>query len=245
MQSEHRLDRPAAGASQVGDGPVAHLLADVVRSFGADPAVLDCGGGSGRFAVPLAGLGASVTVVDASVDALATLRRRAIDAGVAERIVPVQGDVEALPEAIGGARFDIVLAHGILEAVGPVRATFALIAAAVRPGGLMSVLVANPVATVLARALAGDLSGAERELADLDAERNRSGPDAVRQMCAEHGLAVEQVHGVGVFGDLVPGAALDPPGALDALARLEAACAQRSPFAEIAAAVHFLARRGT
>jgi S-adenosylmethionine-dependent methyltransferase len=242
VQSERRLDRLAAGAGPAGDGPVAQLLANAVLAEAPDASVLDCGGGSGRFAVPLAALGASVTVVDVSVDALATLRRRAIEAGVAERIVPVQGDVEALPEAIGTARFDLVLAHGILEAVGPVPETFRLIAAAVRPGGRLSVLVANPVATLLARALAGDLPGAERELAQLDAERTRSGPEAVRRLCAEHGLVVEQVHGVGVFRDLVPGAALDLPGALDALARLEAACARRSPFAEIAGSVHVLAR---
>jgi 2-polyprenyl-3-methyl-5-hydroxy-6-metoxy-1,4-benzoquinol methylase len=221
-------------------GLVDALLADAVRSF-TDPHVLDCGGGSGRFAVPLAVDGATVTVVDVSIDALATLRLRAAEAGAADRVVGVQGDVDALADAIGDESFDLVLAHGILEVVESLPRSFAAIAAAVRPDGLLSVLVSNPVAAVLARALAGDLGGAERELALLEA--GLPGPEEVQRLCAESGLVVEQVHGIGVFRDLVPGAALDAPGARDALARVEEACAQRRPFAEIAGRVHLLARR--
>lgn len=241
MQSEHRLEATGSGRG----GQVGELLAEALRSVDVPSdgraAVLDCGGGSGRFAVPLAAAGASVTVVDISVDALATLRRRAVEAGVAEYVVALQGDVETLADVVAAESFDLVLAHGILEVVEPLGATFAAIATAVRPGGLLSVLVGNPVAAVLARALAGDLSGAERELARLDTER--PSPATVQLLCAEQGLIVEQQHGIGVFRDLVPGTALDLPGGREALARLDDSCAQRSPFAEIAARVHLLARR--
>jgi S-adenosylmethionine-dependent methyltransferase len=236
VQGDSRLD--AALATRA--GLVGALLADAVRAVDA-PAVLDCGGGSGRYAVPLAAEGATVTVVDVSIDALATLRRRAVEAGVADQVVALQGDVEALAELVAAAAFDLVLAHGILEVVEAPAQSFAAIAATVRPGGVLSVLVSNPVAAVLGRALAGDLPGAERELAMLDA--GQLGPETVHRLCAEHGLVVEQVHGIGVFRDLVPGAALDAPGARDALARVEEACAQRRPFAEIAGRVHLLARR--
>ena len=77
-------------------GLIWQLLSDALASVavpGATPSVLDCGGGSGSFAVPLARAGALVTVVDISVDALATLRRRAGDAGVGERVEALQGDV--------------------------------------------------------------------------------------------------------------------------------------------------------
>jgi SAM-dependent methyltransferase len=238
VQGASRGGAETAVAGRV--GLVDALLADALREFDS-PAVLDCGGGSGRYAVPLAADGATVTVVDVSIDALATLRLRAAEAGVADRVVAVQGDVDTLGEAIGEHTFDLVLAHGILEVVESLPQSFAAIAGAVRPGGLLSVLVSNPVAAVLARALAGDLAGAERELTLLDA--GPPGPDAVQRLCAERGLVVEQIHGVGVFRDLVPGAALDAPGAREALARVEESCAQRRPFAEIAGRVHLLARR--
>src|SRR3954471_8755612 len=48
--------------------------------------VLDTGGGSGNFAVPLARLGHRVTVVDPSPNALFALERRAVEEEVADRV---------------------------------------------------------------------------------------------------------------------------------------------------------------
>lgn len=230
------------GASVGRLGLVSHLLDDALRSItaaGRAPALLDCGGGSGTYAVPLAVTGAVVTVIDISADALATLRRRAAEAGVDSRVHPLQGDVETLSDVVGERQFDVVLAHGILESVDDVDAAFAGIAAAVRPGGLISVLVGNPAAVVLARALAGEPVAALDELHELD---TRIGPATVEQLCAEHRLIIEARHGIGVFSDLVPGPALDTPGARDAVERLDADVAARSPFAEIASRVHLLVR---
>lgn len=205
--------------------------------------VLDCGGGSGAMAVPLAVAGASVTVVDISADALATLHRRADEAGVADRVRSVQADLEQFGGVVPSASFDLVLAHGILDAVEQVGATFAACADAARPGGLLSVLVHNPAAAVLARALAGEPLAALAELRHLDGAVARIGPDVVRELCADAGFAIDAVHGVGVFSDLVPGAALDTAEARDAVRALDTEAAGRSPFAEIAGRVHVLARR--
>ena len=225
---------------------VLRLLTDALHSVSATgraPALLDCGGGSGTYAVPLAVAGADVTVIDISADALATLSRRAAEAGVAPQVHPVQGDVETLADLVDGRTFDVVLAHGILEAVDSVNSTFAGIANAVRPGGLISILVSNPPAAVIARALAGEPAAALAELHELDAVDVRSGPNAVQQMCSAAGFVVEARHGIGVFSDLVPGSALDAPGARDALDQLDADAAGRFPFAEIAGRVHLLVRR--
>jgi S-adenosylmethionine-dependent methyltransferase len=48
--------------------------------------VLDLGGGTGGFAVRVAELGHRATVVDPSPDALASLARRAADAGVSDQV---------------------------------------------------------------------------------------------------------------------------------------------------------------
>jgi 2-polyprenyl-3-methyl-5-hydroxy-6-metoxy-1,4-benzoquinol methylase len=235
-------ERPGTGRL----GLITRLLADALHTVAAPghaPALLDCGGGSGTYAVPLAAAGADVTVIDISADALATLTRRAAEAGVASRVHPTQGDVEALGEIVGDRRFDLVLAHGILESVDDISAAFAGIVAAVRPGGMISVLVSNPVASVIARALAGEPTAALAELRDLDSLEARIGPDALQHLCLATGLVVEARHGIGVFSDLVPGFALDAPGARDALDALDAEAAGRSPLAEIAARVHLLVRR--
>lgn len=231
--------REATGLGRL--GLIWPLLVDALSA--ADPTVLDCGGGSGTFAVPLAQAGAHVTVVDVSADALATLQRRAAEAGVAERVSARQGDVETLADVVDGTRFDLVLAHGVLGAVEQVGAAFAAMAGAVRDGGRLSVLVANPVAAVLARAFAGDIAAALAELRALDTSMAAVGPDGVRALCRENGLVVEAVHGIGVFSELLPGRALDAPGAREMLDELEAAAAGRPPLRDIASRVHVMARR--
>ena len=93
--------------------------------------MLDVGGGSGAWAVPLARLGCAVTVVDSSPNALAALQRRARESGVHDLVTPVQGDVDALAEVAPPDAADLVLGHGLVEVVDdPGRAVAALRAAA-------------------------------------------------------------------------------------------------------------------
>ncbi|MBI3685771.1 MAG: methyltransferase domain-containing protein [Actinobacteria bacterium] len=214
-------------------------------------AVLDVGGGSGVFAVPLAEMGLTVTVVDASADALATLQRRAAEAGVAGRVVAVQGDADRIAEAVQAASYDLVLCHSILEVVEDPGQTIATIARLLRPGGRASVLVANRVATVLARVLSGRVAEAARAFADpagrsgaADAVRRRFDTGVLTGLLEAGGLVVERLHGVRVVADLVPGAMLEGvPGGVEALLDLELAAAATPPYRDIAAQLHAFARR--
>jgi ubiquinone/menaquinone biosynthesis C-methylase UbiE len=74
--------------------------------------VVDLGGGTGGFAVPLASLGHRVTVVDPSPDALAALQRRVAEAGVAGQVRALQGDAAALADVVPAASTDLVLVTG-------------------------------------------------------------------------------------------------------------------------------------
>src|SRR5436305_2079511 len=100
--------------------------------------VLDVGGGTGGFAVPLAEAGHRVTVVDASPDALAALTRRAAEAGVADRITAVQGDGDRLAELAAPGSADLILCHSLLEVVDDPTEVVAALAATLRPGGAAS-----------------------------------------------------------------------------------------------------------
>lgn len=213
--------------------------------------VLDCGGGSGSLAVPLAVLGAQVVVLDISVDALATLGRRAEEAGVAARVDGVQGDIEdiglrALGDQLPAApTFDVVLAHGVLDGIDAAAAVLDRLIAAVARGGSLSVVVANPVAAILARAIGGDIAGALTELAPRD-HRTAPALDGARivQHCAAAGLAVQVQQGIGVITDLVPGAMLEStPGADGALIQFEQAAARVEPYRSIASRLHIIASR--
>lgn len=225
------------------------LAAARARRGGEPPRVLDVGGGSGVWAVPLAVAGCSVTVVDPSPDALATLHRRATEAGVPDRVTAVQGDTDVL-EREGSA--DLVLGHGLLEVVDDAPAALAALAAAAAPGAAVSVLVANRFAAVLHRAIAGRLVEARRLLDDeagqlagtRDPLLRRFDAAGLEELVLGAGLKVELLQGHGVVSDLVPGSVLDAnPGAADALAELELAAATRPPLRDVAARLHVLARK--
>jgi SAM-dependent methyltransferase len=213
--------------------------------------VLDLGGGSGVFAVPLAELGHAVTVVDTSPDALATLQRRAGEAGVADRVTAVSGDVERMPEGIPPSGYDLVLCHGLLEIVDDPRQTLITVAGRVRPGGCASVLVTGRAATVVARALGGHPAAALRALTDADGRwgdgdvlRRRFDTGQLRELVAGAGLSVEALHGAQIFADLVPGSLLDGvAGAAEALRELDLVASDRPPYRDIATQLHVLARR--
>ncbi|HZN17892.1 MAG TPA: methyltransferase domain-containing protein [Micromonosporaceae bacterium] len=227
------------------------VLRRELDQLGAALTVVDVGGGTGGFAVPLAEAGHRVTVVDPSPDALAALTRRAAEAGVAGRVTAVQGDGDRLADLVPAAGADLVLCHSLLEVVDDPVAVAAGLATALRPGGAASVLVANLAAAVLARAIAGNLAAAGALLADppgaapararRDLPRRRFDAASASDLLAGAGLTVEQIHGVRVIADLVPGAAAsaDP----QALLSIEMAVAARPPYRDIATQLHLLARR--
>ncbi len=209
---------------------------------------LDVGGGTGGFAVPLAQAGHSVTVVDASPDALAALTRRAADAGVAERVTAVQGDADGLADLVAPGTVDLVLCHSVLEVVDdPGKAVDAL-AATLRPDGAASVLVASRAAAVLAKAIGGHLAAASLLVAspegrgDLrDRLRRRFDADGATQLLSSAGLVVEEIHGVRIIVDLVPGTVAESEH--EALQAFELALASTPPYRDIATQLHLLARK--
>ncbi|MFJ8543245.1 methyltransferase [Streptomyces sp. NPDC093586] len=214
--------------------------------------VLDTGGGSGNFAVPLARLGHRVTVVDPSPNALFALERRAAEADVADRVRGVQGDVHGLFDVVERGGHDVVLCHGVLEYVDDPAEGVRNAVAALRAEGVLSLLAAGLGGAVLARALAGHFTEARQALGDPDG-RWGTGDPMPRRFTAEQltglvegaGLRVGAVHGVRVFADLVPGALVDTePGALEALLKLEAAAAELAAFHSVATQLHVLGETG-
>jgi SAM-dependent methyltransferase len=200
-------------------------------------AVVDLGGGTGGFAVPLARLGHRVTVVDPSPDALAALQRRADEAGVSERVRAVQGDLGSVFEVVEPESADAVLCHGVLEVADDPAEGMRAAAQVLREGGIASVLAANRDALVVARALGGNVAGALAAL--REPVRRRFTEDALVELVRQAGLVVGARHGVRLFADLVPGAEADDP---DLLA-LEALTAARPEFRALATQVHVLAAR--
>ncbi len=113
-QSTQSGSWPAARSSVVWED-LRRALGELADRRGRELAVVDAGGGSGGFAVPIAELGHRVIVVDPSPDSLASLERRAAEAGVGDRVSGRQGDLDTLAEAVGPEQADILLCHDVLE----------------------------------------------------------------------------------------------------------------------------------
>ncbi len=215
--------------------------------------VVDLGGGTGGVAVPLAEHGHEVTVIDPSPDALAALDRRINEAGVADRVRAVQGDALTLDQFCPDGQADLVCCHGVLEVVDDPAVTIRSLARAVAPGGVVSLVVAQRLAVVVARALAGRFTQAQHALDSPDGRWGESDPIPrrfdVEQVCAmltDVGLQVDQVHGVRVFSDLVPSAFLDSESDRMALLELERRITTHPDYAFMArlgANAHVLAHR--
>ena len=247
-----------------GNPVVLDVLQTVVSSLAGQTGraaldIVDAGGGTGGFAVPLASLGHRVTVVDPSPDSLAAAQRRAAEQNVPLRAV--QGDAADLADLAGKQSADLVLCHSVLEYVDSPAAAMAAIAAVLRSGGAVSVLTASAVAAVIHRGLAGRFDEARRLLDGLgsaasgngDGGGPAEGPGAcprrftvagVTGLIEQAGLRPGPALGVRVFADLVPRVVADAdPGAAQALQRLELAAAAHPAFHDFAAQVHVLGYR--
>lgn len=208
--------------------------------------IVDIGGGTGGFAVPLAELGHRVVVIDPNPDALATLGRRAADAGVTDLVTAVQGDVGDVIDLVTEDG-DLVLCHEVLEVLDDPAAALRAIGSILRPSGTLSLVVPGLHAAVVARAMAGHFQQALALLEDpTGGAGQRSGrrftPDEITSLLADAGLAPDAIHAARVFADLVPGALVDSqPGAVQALLELEQAVFERPEYLALATHLHVLA----
>lgn len=209
--------------------------------------IVDAGGGTGGFAVPLAELGHTVTVVDPSPDSLFALERRAAEAGVAVRAL--QGDASDLGDLLPVGSADLVLCHSVLEYVDDPAGALATVHGLLRGGGAVSVLAANPVATAIHRAVAGHFDEARQVLDQgrwgaKDPTPRRFTAEELAALLREAGFEPAQTHGVRIFADLVPSRLTDgEAGAAEALIALEKAAADHPVLRDIATQLHVVASR--
>lgn len=216
---------------------------------GAPLRVLDAGGGTGEFGLRLAAQGHALTLLDPSAAMLAIARRKAASAGVTERCRILQDAVEALPGALAGEDFDLVLCHNVLEYVADPAATVRALAALLRAGGLLSLLAMNSYALPL-RSLfqRGDPEEAFAALGRHDFT-NRFGisartfpPDALLALVRDAGLAVTAWYGMRMFYDYASDPRKVEPAYYDAVKRLEAAARATDPYRQIGRDLHLLSR---
>ena len=253
MPDEQRPQRRGAVRPSAVVSSVAALAAEMSADLQRPLEVLDLGGGTGGVAVPLGEAGHHVTVVDPSPDALAALRRRARESGIEDLVIGVQGDGDSLSAVLGDRQVDLVCCHGTLEVVDDPTATLRAAAAALRPGGRLSLLVSGRLAVVFAKAIAGEFGQARAALTDPSGRWGSTDPlprrfnvDQLEVLLAEAGFTDVNVRGTGILGHLVPAAHIDSEADRVALAELDELLVSgpgREFLRTLGNGLHVLARR--
>ena len=166
-----------------------------------------------------------------------------------DRVQLVEGFGEQAPELLGAGVFDAALCHGVLMYLETPDEMVRALAAAVRPGGLVSALAKNADALAMRPGLRGNYREA---LAALGADRAAGGlgivtrGDTIADLSRtfeEAGLAVEEWYGVRVFTDHVGDTA--PAKDLPKILELEWEAGKRDPYRSVARLIHILGRRPT
>ncbi|BCR80546.1 class I SAM-dependent methyltransferase [Arachnia rubra] len=217
--------------------------------------LLDVGCGDGSLALRAAGAGHSITIADIDPDmvAVATDALRGVaSAGSWEPLMLHEPAEAALGEH--AEFYDVVTAHNVLEYVAD-RTSFArALAGRSRPGGIVSLVVANPVAVPLTtavrtqdpRALLSDLRGEGLRLG-MPGKQVAAPPvdtTAVVDEIVAAGFTPVGFYGIRVFNEVMTDEhRKHGPGWLTDMVEAELLAAEREEYRAIARHHHLVLRR--
>jgi fumarate hydratase class II len=215
--------------------------------------VLDAGGGTGGYVLPLVQQGHQVCLLDFSTRMLALARRKVerVDPSLVERMEFCCAPVEETARLFPPHRFDLILCHTLLEYVPQLHEVLCALAAVLRPGGLLSLLFVNPCADALRWALARcDLDKARLALREQISSADLFGlprftfrAETVRQAMAQAKVEVVAHYGIRIFADYLPAEKLADPEFFAHLLELEMAAAALHPYRLIARYTQLLGRK--
>jgi S-adenosylmethionine-dependent methyltransferase len=214
--------------------------------------VLDAGGGNGFDSIPLAQQGHEVEIVDYSTEMLAQAKRAAALTQTQERVRLNHADLRDVQDLFPEAQFDLVLCHNVLQYVDDALSLLKDLVAALKSGGLISVVGINRYSIAYRTAFAGgDLAQA---LMELDARSTRAiifdltlraySAEEVGEMLESAGCAVEQDYGVRCICDYWGDNDLkSDPTVFAQLEQLEFALTERHPYKLLARYFQVVARK--
>ncbi len=220
------------------------ILERLIRVLPSPPAsILDAGGGTGTFAIPLASIGYQVTLVDQSADWLQRARSKADTTGVSLHLINV--DLASLTDA-GLCRFDAILCHAVLMYVDEPADMLRNLRTVAAPDTVLSLLEKNRDGIALRPGLEGDYAEARRLLTErhstgrLGVENRAYAIDEWLAMLRGAGWSPDDWVGIRLFSDHAPDDL--SADAYASLLELERAAGAIDPYRQISRLVHFVAR---
>lgn len=225
------------------------LIANLPNPVAGDPVrVLDVGCGQGTQLIRLARAGYRVIGLDPSDEllGLAAASLMAEDQEVRQHVQLYQGSIEEW--RVAGDGFDVVCCHGVVMYLPSLADAIVNLVAAVRPGGLVSVLSKNRPNLPMRAAMAGNWEAALAAF-ETRSYTNRLGVEGARSDDPEEVLGALSAagaepiswYGVRLFTD--HWGDVEPPTEMDLILRAEEEAGRRDPYRRLAALTHVIARR--
>lgn len=184
---------------------LGEFFPQALQAVGEEPLrILDAGGGSGPFSLPMAAMGHHVTLCDLS-EAMLEIARETISSQQLQQVTLIHGPVQALP--VPARPFDLVLCHAVLEWVEDPQALLHQLAQQLQPGGLLSLTFYNRHGLVFKNLLRTNYKKILKE--DYAGSRGSLTPTWPRDPCqvlqwvGEEGFRVLCHSGMRVFHDYI------------------------------------------
>lgn len=205
--------------------------------------VLDVGGGAGHLARLLANEDRSVVVLEPSAE----MRDRAhvVLAG-AERVEVEAGDAGSIPRRTDAGSFDAVVCHAVAPYVDDLDDLISDIAAAARPGGVLSVVVKNRDALAMRPALEGrwsdvpDAVDAEGDAGGLGIVNKAHTVSDVFEAMHRAGCDVIEWYGIRVVSDVL---AYESDANVEEVLEAERSLTNRDPYRSLGRLLHVVGVR--
>jgi len=207
--------------------------------------VLDVAGGLSQMAIWLAKLGHEVTVADISINMLQRAKEMAQEEGV-DNIQWLHCPLQQLPEFVKGNKYDLVMAHAILEWLDQPLQGLQAIEQLLSSQTLLSLSFYNHHAITIHNLLRGNFhkvnSGIYRGEKGGLTPLNPIKPEWIREWCVAQNVSILSEMGLRTFSDYIPKNNSKKISEEDIIA-MEMKLSHQQPFIGMARYVHFLGRK--
>ena len=213
--------------------------------------ILDMGCGFGLSSIYMAKRGHRVTGMDITPEMIETAKRKA-KVEKLDDISFLVGGFDEMPELLGHTKYDWIFCHNVLGYVEDVYETLDKLTNRLKPGGFISIITHNPAANVLKKAITeSQFSQAENAIHQAE-EYNPLIRTNVKQYnwstfsewFAQLNLEFSSYYGIRSVYDYLKNenAALKPERFTE-LVSLERSLGKLSPYRDIAAFTHYIAKK--
>lgn len=173
--------------------------------------ILDAGGGTGFYSIPLAVKGHEIIILDVSEKMLKKARENAEKSNVTERVRTILGDIDHLN--FPNSYFDVILCHLAFGHVSNASRTLREFYRVLKNDGILSLTVSNKHFYSIRESLRGNFLKAERILRTKNffVSPRKSIPeirtftkDEIVSLCKDANLKIVSVKGMRIVSDYLP-----------------------------------------